>query len=506
MVVKKEMNDSLNLLIQSLIIPAVFSAIILPLGKTYKQKAGWIVFLVLLYSAGIYAYITLSLFAGFIKDGLQASYAWAPYIGNLTLLADGLSGPIAFTIALLSALIAIYSIGYMAEAENIEVYYSLYLLYAVGMLGTVLTTNLAAFFIFFELMLIPSWALIGVWGTGPKEAIAFKYFMFTEAGALSLLAGILIARFQFGTFEIFEIASKITPEMMRTAVIIIALILLGLIVKMAIFPLHTWLPDAHAEAPTPISALLSPAMIGIGGYAAIRIIYTAFPIIAFNYNFIIAISVLALITMFYGASMALVQEDVKRLLAYSSISQMGYLLFGVASTSILGLTGAALLYMSHGFAKAVLFMISGIFIHQFHTRKISELGGLAAEMPYTATAALISFLSLAGTPPLLGFWSELFIFAGAMHSSLINVLSEGLARVAITALAVIASIFTAGYGLKAFRRIFFGERKLNQKITSEAPLTMLAPIIVLAALSLILGIYPTLISKELGAIFSQLLP
>ncbi|MEM2630500.1 MAG: hypothetical protein QXN41_04795, partial [Candidatus Bathyarchaeia archaeon] len=167
------MDDALNLLLQSIIIPAAFSVLILPLGKVYKQKSGWIVFLVLLYPTIIYSYITLNLFTGFIKDGIKASYVWAPYIGNLTLLADGLSAPIAFTIALLSALIAIYSIGYMAEAENIEVYYSLYLLYAVGMLGTVLTTNLAAFFLFFELMLIPSWALIAVWGTGPKEAIAF---------------------------------------------------------------------------------------------------------------------------------------------------------------------------------------------------------------------------------------------------------------------------------------------------------------------------------------------
>jgi len=498
------MIDVNNLLLQSLVVPAVFSLIVLPLGRIYGRKLGWIAFIPLIYSAAIYAYIGLGIFLGSIPGGLEASYPWAPYIGDFTLLADSLSTPVAFTVAILAALIAIYSIEYMGEAEHLELYYALYLLYTVGMLGSILSTNLAAFFLFFELMLIPSWALIGVWGTGPKERIAFKYFMFTEAGALSLLAGILISRFTYGTFDIFKIAAPIAD---RTAFIVVTLILLGLFVKMAIFPLHTWLPDAHAEAPTPISALLSPAMIGIGGYAAIRIIYTAFPAMIADHRFIAAISALAVVTMFYGGFLALAQDDLKRLLAYSSISQMGYLLFGVASASIIGLAGAVLLYMSHGFAKAVLFMVSGVFMHKYDTRRISSLGGLAGKMPYTATVTLVSFLSLAGTPPLLGFWSEIFIFAGSMYSGLAGLLSLDMGKAWITAIAVTATVLTVGYALRTVRRVFFGQIKIKGSLKpSEAPSIMLAPIIILAILSIILGIYPTPITSQLGTLFSKLLP
>ncbi len=274
---------------------------------------------------------------------------------------------------------------------------------------------------------------------------------------------------------------------------------------MAIFPLHTWLPDAHAEAPTPISALLSPAMIGIGGYAGIRIIYTAFPAVLINDRFIATISILAVITMFYGGFIALSQKDLKRLLAYSSISQMGYLLFGIASVSIIGLTGAALLYMSHGFAKAVLFMVSGVFMHKYHTRKISDLGGLAEKMPYTTVVTLIAFLSLAGTPPLLGFWSEIFIFAGSMYSGLAGLLALNMGKVWMTAIAVAATVLTAGYGLQTVRRIFFGEIRENLK-PSEAPTLMLVPIIILVVLTVILGIYPTIVTSQLGNLLSNLIP
>jgi NADH-quinone oxidoreductase subunit M len=270
---------------------------------------------------------------------------------------------------------------------------------------------------------------------------------------------------------------------------------------MAIFPLHNWLPDAHAEAPTPISALLSPAMIGIGGYAAIRIIYTSFPSIVVDSRFMNALSILAVITMFYGGIMAFAQKDLKRLLAFSSISQMGYLLFGAASVSIIGLTGAGIIYLSHGLAKAVLFMVSGVFMHNFKTRTINDLGGLAQRMPYTATVTLISFLSLAGVPPLLGFWGEIFVFAGSMKTGLISAMTPDMSRVLLTALAVISSIITAGYGLWAYRRIFFGELKMGLKKAGEAPSLMLAPIIILTLITVLLGVYPNVVSKIIAMVF-----
>ncbi len=495
------MEDRYGILIQVLFVPLVFSIITLLAGRKLKEKTGWLSFAPLLYSTILLLYVNLSLESW--NGELKASYNWTPYLGKFVLLADGLSAPIALTIALLSTVLAIYSMYYMKGKEKLNIYFSLYLMYSSGMIGTVLAINLVAFFIFFEFMLLPSWALIGIWGTGKKELVAFKYFMFTEIGALFLLAGIASTYSMTGTLDITQIAD-ITKNLSYEAIIpTVIAILVGFFIKMAIFPLHSWLPDAHAEAPTPISALLSPAMIGIGGYASIRIIYEAFPSLIELWPFMIGLSLLALITMVYGGLMALAQNDIKRLLAYSSISQMGYMLFGISSASTLGILGAVLLYISHGLAKAVLFMISGIFIHEFKTRDISELRGLASLMPTTTTATLISFLSLAGVPPLLGFWSEIFIFAGSMYKAIAG--GFDIYRIIITAIAVIMSVLTAGYGLWTIKRIFYGEPFEKLKKIEREPYEMLIPIITLVIILVLLGIYPTSIVNQINKFLHYIL-
>ena len=504
------MADTSFLLLQAIIVPMVLSVPVLLLGRAVKGKVGWLVFAVLMYSVVQLGYVQYALYAIPDLEAVQASYEWLPDItlpglgmlslGNFTLRADGLSTPVALIISILCALISVYSIKYMEHEHALGEYFALYLLYAAGMMGTVLVTNLAAFFLFFELMLIPSWALVGVWGTGLKERIAFKYFMFTETGALSLLAGIVATGFAARTLDIFGVSKGLVGVPVSTQMAIVVAMLLGLFVKMAIFPLHTWLPDAHAEAPTPISALLSPAMIGIGGYAAIRILYTGFPsvIVAKSPQFMLILSVLALVTMVYGGYMALAQDDIKRLLAYSSISQMGYMLFGIASVSSIGVLGAVLLYVSHGLSKAVLFMVAGVLIHEFKTRSIKELGGLGPKMPYTAVLTLVGFLGLMGFPYIVGFWAELYIFAGSMNAGLqgfVGELGYSGTRVLVTALAVVASVLTASYGLWTVRRIFYGQPTEKAKEAKEGSLMMLAPMIVLAALSVLLGLYPGVISN-----------
>lgn len=480
-----------GILAQSIIALVATSPLAFVSGKSFREKTGWIAFAASLYCVMLLGFAVSNVY---IKNVVVSEvYPWSPLIGNLTLLADGVSTPIALTIAFLSTVISIYSMEYMKHERNLGAYFALYLLYEAGMIGAVLTTNLAFFFLFFELMLIPSWALIAVWGTGDKERIALKYFLFTEAGALSLLAGIAATRAISGTFEMFEIATRLKGVDIDILAIIVAAILVGFFVKMAIFPLHTWLPDAHAEAPTPISALLSPAMIGIGGYAAVRIIYTCFPMILDYWEFTTAMSILALITMAYGGLMAYAQDDLKRLLAYSSISQMGYMLFGVASLSSLGVLGAVLLYVNHAFCKATLFMMSGIIMHELKTRRISELRGLASRMPYTTVATLLSFLGLAGVPPTLGFWSELYIFLGSMHSALMRSDLIDVTRLTITIIAVLTAILTAGYGLWTVRRMFYGEVNAVTREAHEPSPVMLMPLMVLTVLTIILGVYPSII-------------
>jgi len=253
------------------------------------------------------------------------------------------------------------------------------------------------------------------------------------------------------------------------------------------------LPHAHAEAPTPISALLSPAMIGIGGYAIVRIVMYLLPSAFLAISTVL--SVWAVITMFYGGAMALVQDDIKRLLAYSSVSQMGYILLGISSVQALGVSGAMFQYVTHGLGKGILFMVAGAIILQAHgLRSISKMGGLASKMPITATAALIGFLTIMGIPPTTGFISEFLIFAGAFKEAF--ALSSAL-RIGLSILGVISTALTAGYSLWAVKRIFFGKLPDELSSVKEPPLTVTGPMLVLATVSVVLGIFPDIVERLL---------
>jgi NADH-quinone oxidoreductase subunit M len=392
---------------------------------------------------------------------------------------------------------SVYSIPYMKhiigdDERQFGLYFALFLLYSVGMMGAVLATNLIQFYFFFELMLIPSYFLIAKWGYGDRDRISFMYFMWTHIGALAFLAGILSVGYLSGfVFDLDRIVTATIPASFR--LLIVVLMVVGLLVKMAAFGLHIWLPHAHAEAPTPISALLSPAMIGIGGYAIVRIVLTILPSSFFEIS--TALAIWAVITMFYGGAMALVQDDIKRLLAYSSISQMGYILLGISSFQVLGLSGSMFQYVSHGLGKGILFMMAGTIIMQAHgLRSIGKMGGLASKMPITATAALLGFLTIMGIPPTTGFISEFLIFAGSFNQALT---ASSMLRISISFLAVVSTALTAGYSLWAVKRIFFGPLPAELNEVSEAPWTVTGPLLVLGVASLIIGIYPDLVERLL---------
>ncbi len=475
-------------ILQILLVPLIFVFITYAAGVKWGAKAGWLSFIALCYST------FLTLLAGW-QGGAQEFYNWSP-IGLFGLNADGLSVPILFTIALLCALMSVYSIPYMRhiigdDKKQFGLYYALLLLYSIGMMGAVLATNLIEFYLFFELMLIPSYFLIARWGYGDRDRISFMYFMWTHIGALAFLAGILSVGYLSGTFDIAKIVASTLPVNLR--IWIVGLMVVGLLVKMAAFGLHIWLPHAHAEAPTPISALLSPAMIGIGGYAIVRLVMTILPTALFEIS--TALAIWAVVTMFYGGAMALVQDDIKRLLAYSSVSQMGYILLGISSFQILGVSGGMFQYVTHGLGKGILFMVAGAIIMQAHgLRSIAKMGGLASKMPITAIAALIGFLTIMGIPPTTGFISEFLIFAGSFKEAF--TLSSML-RIALSFLGVVSTALTAGYSLWAVKRIFFGKLPDELSNVTEAPWLVTGPLLVLAAVSLILGIYPDLVERLL---------
>lgn len=383
--------------------------------------------------------------------------------------------------------IATYTPKEIKQYVNTQVglYFALYLAFSMGMLGTVLATNLIEFFVFFELMLVPSFFLIAFYGYGAKRRIALMFFFWTHVGAVVLLLGLLAMGFFAGGFDYETVRANVKNIPANWMSIIIFSLVIGLGVKLAAFLLHIWLPYAHAEAPTPVSALLSPAMIGIGAYGLLRL---WLELLTGNYTqYSLYINIWGLATMIYGGAMALMQDDVKKVLAYSSISQMGYILFGLGSESILGITGGALFYVTHGLGKAILFMMAGSIILQTGTRSMSKLGGLAGKMPYTAVITMIGALTIIGIPPTSGFMSEWILFGGVLQTAVSQADSF---RVVLFGFGILTTVLSSAYILWMYKRIFFGkipERLVNVK-DSSAYIT--ATMAALAGLTLFLGVYP----------------
>jgi NADH-quinone oxidoreductase subunit M len=495
-----------NTLALVLLVPLVSSPVAYILGKGMGKKTGWLAAAPLAVSL----LLLISIAPQTLDGGSYVEhYDWIPTAGvGFDLQVDGLNLWVLLTINLLCLFVSIYSIPYVEhrfhemEKESGEdvattgypSYYTLYLLYAVGMLGTVMATNTIQFYMFYELMLVPSWALLNNYGYGERERIGMMYFMWTHVGAVILLAGLLSGYWITGSFAITALSGVVGHPMANWVAVAI---LMGFFTKMAVFGIHIWLPYAHGESPTPISALLSPAMIGIGTYAAIRLV--AIPMAETFAGFSMIFSVWALITMVYGGFMALAQDDIKRFLAYSSVSQMGYLFLGLASATAYGEAGAIFHYVSHGFGKCILFLAAGVLIDRTGTRSIKKMGGLADRMPITATLTIIGFFTIGGVPPTIGFMSKFMIFTGVFESALAN----SPAQLLVAIVSIIMTVLTVGYSLWTVRRIFFGPLAEGMDEVKEAPMLMLIPMIAFAVIAVVIGVYPRIVLDYLLPFFGE---
>lgn len=475
-------------LVQAVFIPLLLSPIAYLLGRRYgPAPAMWFTFAILLYG-------TILVILGALSDQSEY-YEWSERYGGFGFNLDGLSSPFAIMIYVLSTILVLYSKPYMLhrfeedDSGTVQVrrqsglYFALYLVFAMGMLGTVMATNLIQFYVFFEVMLIPGFFLVSLWGDGPRRKIGLMFLFWTHAGAVVLLLGFLMIGLSVGSFDFADISEAAIPDdvLLLSAVAIS----LGLAVKLAVFMFHIWLPWVHGAAPTPISALLSPAMIGIGAYGIFRLVAEFLP--STFADLAIWFHVWGLVTMLYGGAMALMQDDIKRLFAYSSISQMGYILFGIGSLSVMGMAGAEMMYITHALGKGLLFMTAGILIVQAGTRHISRLGGLAGKMPITAVCAVIGALTIMGVPPTSGFMGEWILFYGALETAI----SEGSTVRAVTfGLGLVATVLTMSYMLWMLKRVFFGKTPENLSGVREAGWHMTAPMMVLAGFTIVLGIYP----------------
>lgn len=503
-------------LLAATFIPLLLAPVAYFVGKKAGAKAvTWFSFGALAISTGL-VFVPAMLLQGGMSAYVE-SYAWSQF-GDFGLRLDGLSLPFALIIYILCTVLAIYSKPYMIHKimedmpgvhhhenpghsgqvtltadqqgylnHHMGLYFALYLAFSMGMFGTVLSTNVIEFYVFFELMLVPSFFLVAFYGYGARRRIALMFFFWTHVGAVVLLLSLLAMGFFAGGFDFDTIRANANLIPQEWLALIVFGLVAGLGVKLAAFLLHIWLPYAHAEAPTPVSALLSPAMIGIGAYGLLRL---WLELLTGSYEqYSLYINMWGLATIIYGGAMALMQDDIKKVLAYSSISQMGYILFGIGSESVLGITGATMLYVTHGLGKAVLFMMAGSIILQTGTRSMAKLGGLAGKMPYTAVIAMIGALTIMGIPPTSGFMAEWVMFNGVLQTAA----NDGdWFRTTLFGFGIMGTILTAAYILWMIKRIFFGKIPEEMAHVKEASPYITATMAAFAGLSLIIGVVPDL--------------
>ncbi|MCX8159538.1 MAG: proton-conducting transporter membrane subunit [Candidatus Saccharicenans sp.] len=403
---------------------------------------------------------------------------------NLQVALDGFNLFMLFTISLVSLCIALFSIDYLEHYGHKSTFYALFLVMIAGMNGLVLVPDLFSVYLFLEVAAVASYALVA-FGLGYDELEAsFKYLMLSVVASAFALLSITVIFGMTGSLNFQAVAQGLQDLEARLVLgVCVAFFIMGFGLKAALVPFHAWLPDAHPSAPAPISAMLSGLLIKVSGiYALFRIIYSVIGLTPVLSQVLMA---LGTISMVVAALLALGQKDVKRMLAYSSISQVGYIVLGLALGTPLGIAGALFHLFNHAVAKGLLFLNSGSIQHITGTRNLDELGGLGKVVPVTAGTNLVGALSIAGVPPLAGFWSKLVIIM-----ALIQAREFGYALVAI-----LASILTLWYYLLIQRKAFFGLVAEKWRQVKEAPFWMSAANVVLALVCILAGIFFTPIFK-----------
>ncbi len=409
----------------------------------------------------------------------QEHRAWIPQLQIFYHLGvDGLSLPMVVLTTLLSFLACVAS---FSITERHKEYFILYLLLEVGMLGTFLALDLFLFYVFWEVVLVPMYFLIGIWGGGRREYSAFKFFVYTLAGSLFMLLGILALYLHPNgrTFDMLELAARGHAFPLGFQQWLFVAFFLGFAIKVPIFPFHTWLPDAHVDAPTPGSVILAGVLLKMGGYGFFRISYPIFPEAAQWFAWTMAL--LGAINIVYGAFVALAQTDFKRLVAYSSVSHMGFVLLGLASLTPEGMNGALLQMFSHGLITGGMFLLVGVLYDRAHTRELSAFGGLGARLPFYAASLIFFSLASLGLPALSGFVAEFLSLVGAFQVPQLQ---------ALTMLSVLGILLAAAYMLKVIRQVLLGP--LNEKwraLTDMTPRELIS-VVPLAVLVLAVGVYP----------------
>ena len=411
---------------------------------------------------------------------------WIPSLGvTFHMGVDGLSVPLVFLTTLLTTLSLIYST--IIEVRPKE-YFWMFLLLETGMIGVFTALDFVLFFVFWEVSLVPMYFLIGIWGGPRREYAAIKFFLYTMVASMAMLLAILTLYFTTGhTFDMAAIANA-HPFAVRSLAgsLVFWGLFVGFAVKVPMFPFHTWLPDAHVEAPTAGSVILAGVLLKMGTYGFMRVLMPMMPAQFAQYWIIIA--VMSIIAIIYGALVAMAQTDFKKLIAYSSVNHMGYVTLGCAvvaaahmseSSRVLALNGAQMQVFSHGLITGALFFLVGIVYERTHTRDLSDFGGLGARVP--VYAGMLSFCALGslGLPGMTGFIAELSVLTGTYNASAL-----------LAGLALIGIVVTAAYMLWMLQRVLLGPLNPRWEKMPDADGREIASLAPLMALMLLFGIIP----------------
>ena len=447
--------------------------------------------------------LALAVFLQYDRDagGFQLTDKLASWIPQLDiqyhLAVDGLSAPLVLLTGLLG-LAAIYS-SWSIDKRHRE-YFAWLLTLQAAVMGVFTAQDFVLFFIFWELELIPMFFLISIWGSGRKEHSAMKFLLFTFTGSAFMLVGLLAVYFSTGTFDMTRLVGMDLNDLLLPSQLVFAFFFIAFAVKLPVWPVHTWLPDAHTDAPTAVSVMLAGVLLKMGGYGLIRVNVSMFPDVASAAA--TALAVLAVISILYGAMVTFKQSDLKRLVANSSISHMGFVLLGVSSVgaaaehlSPVGLTGAAMQLFSHGVVTGLLFVMVGVVYDKAHTRHIPDLGGLAGRMPFAAVAFLVAGLASLGLPATSGFAAEIMVFLGTFP-----------AHGVLTGLATVGVLMAAGYVLWTLQRSLFGPRRERwDHLTDVSAVEAVAPVLLMVAIMAV-GLYPALLSDVFATGINEVLP
>jgi NADH-quinone oxidoreductase subunit M len=419
----------------------------------------------------------------------------------------GIDG-ISFLLIMLTTVLGFLSVlsSWSAIQERTKEYYAMFLLLQTGMLGVFMSLDFFLFYVFWEVMLVPMYFIIGVWGGPRKLYAAIKFFLYTLAGSLLMLLGILTLYFQYHrdtnlyTFNLLDLMQHANAWPLTLQYWVFWAFMIGFAIKVPMFPFHTWLPDAHVEAPTAGSVILAGVLLKMGTYGFIRFSLPLLPQASSNPKIVKVMVVLSIIAIIYGALVSMMQRDMKKLIAYSSVSHLGFCTLGIFALNPHGLQGSVIQQINHGISTGALFLIVGLIYERRHTREIKELGGLSNVMPVYATLFMIVMLSSIGLPLLNGFIGEFTILQGAFEVSW---------RWAAWAAAGI--VLGAAYMLWLYQRTMFGacENPKNQ-VLKDLNLREIMTLVPLVIWAFWIGLYPKpffqVLDKPVAAIVERVNP